>query len=378
MISGNLATGVAVSSGLAATVRTSNDGYRVFYHDNNGTSRTIQYSYFASITWGTGTPVINDKSETITTITTDGGNNLTAYGIDNKTGNILPSTLQSNGTWLQRTTPPHHLTQPLTKLPVPPIPTQNFTSFNPTNITLSSTTSPTNPRSKTLFYIGTDHSLHQVNTFNNWQTWTLAPSQNTDIWPLADQSNAPFTLTNNSAGTTLSIFYVSGGMLVQVVSAGGVWQGAVRVFPVAYISSSALISTNSTIPADPLQTASAKGRSHGTVLGLGMGVGLGLPVVGVLWALLYLFWRRRRALKDKVVGLGENELRPPVPEKDPQEVSGVPVRPELADDLDTTQYELAVTTQFELADDVETTQYELPGYRYTGRGRGGGQMETWI
>lgn len=99
MISGALATGVVPSSGLAATVRTTLDGYRVLYHDNNGSTFAIQYSYFANISWAAGTPVISDTSEILTTTTTDGGNNLTAYGID-KNGSVLASTLQNNGSWL--------------------------------------------------------------------------------------------------------------------------------------------------------------------------------------------------------------------------------------------------------------------------------------
>ena len=100
VISSNITTGVENSTGLAATVRTSNDGYRVFYHDDVGTTRAIQYSWLGNISWGAGTPVLNDSSERLTAITTDGGNNLSAYGID-ATGNIKPSILQNDGTWLE-------------------------------------------------------------------------------------------------------------------------------------------------------------------------------------------------------------------------------------------------------------------------------------
>jgi hypothetical protein len=100
-ISSAVTTGINNSTGLAVTLRTAIDGYRVFYHDTIGKTRQIRYSGPLNITWSDGGSVIDDTSEFATGLATDNGKNLTTYGISS-TGTILPEFLLSNGTWRKR------------------------------------------------------------------------------------------------------------------------------------------------------------------------------------------------------------------------------------------------------------------------------------
>ena len=97
VISSEVTSGVNRNTSLTATLRSDTDGYRVLYHDNAATTRQIRF-YYPNITWGPGVPVISDANEGLTGLTTDGGANLTAYGIDTA-GNIRSSILTRNETW---------------------------------------------------------------------------------------------------------------------------------------------------------------------------------------------------------------------------------------------------------------------------------------
>lgn len=96
MVSGAVTSGVNSSTGLATTLRSERDGYRILYHDISGATQQVRYT--PNVTWGQEISVIGEPNESVSAIATDGGANLTAYGID-ATGNILTSTLANDGTW---------------------------------------------------------------------------------------------------------------------------------------------------------------------------------------------------------------------------------------------------------------------------------------
>lgn len=106
VISSAVSSGVNSDTGLAATLRSDTDGYRVFYHDNAATIRQIRFQN-PNITWGQGIPVTSDTNESLIGLTTDSGANLTAYGID-ESGRIRSSILKSNETWQECRHKPTH------------------------------------------------------------------------------------------------------------------------------------------------------------------------------------------------------------------------------------------------------------------------------
>lgn len=98
VLSGAVTTGVNNLTALSVCIRSSDDGYRLFYHDNDGRSRMLRYSGPLNITWGDGILVNNNPRGSLTALTTDGGTNLTLYST-NSDGTIIPTALQNNGSW---------------------------------------------------------------------------------------------------------------------------------------------------------------------------------------------------------------------------------------------------------------------------------------
>ncbi|KAF4625964.1 hypothetical protein G7Y89_g12203 [Cudoniella acicularis] len=299
-ISGDVTSGVNPNTSLAATIRSSSDGYRVFYHDTAGNAKQVRYSGPLNITWGHELSVLDDVNGSPTALTTDSGKNLTAYAVDaNK--NILSSKLASNGTWI----------------PSNSILTQTLPSFNGGNVTLAAAISDDNV-SKSIFYIGTDRAFHQIETSNNWLNWNVTPEVGTDILPLADEPNADFAAS--SSGSTISFYYISGGGLIRATLNSGTWQKAVSIFG------------NSTLAPTQLdQTANDSNRS--AKIGAGVGLGVGAPILAAIVALAYVFRTRRKAVKGEELEEPDTP-GPPVPEKDRWEVHGQSmIRHELGNEM---------------------------------------------
>jgi hypothetical protein len=99
-LSDAVTTGINNASGLAATLRGSTDGYRVFYHDLAGRTKQIRYSAPLNMTWGQEVSVIDTLNEGLIGLATAEGANLTMYGID-QTGDILSADLMNDGSYLK-------------------------------------------------------------------------------------------------------------------------------------------------------------------------------------------------------------------------------------------------------------------------------------
>ena len=157
---------------------------------------------------------------------------------------------------------------------------------------------------------------------------------------------------------------MSGGNLVEVESASGVWEKAVSIFETTY---SIPTQTGSSTPtnsasASPSAKSSIKTNSN---LGLGVGLGLGLPImfaIGVLGCCL-LRRRKRRANVNVVGGTDEEpnrEFRPSV-----SVVGGTNVEPvqESRPPVPAKNYGPSVTVRHELGNTM-VTKYELSSDLY--------------
>jgi hypothetical protein len=193
-----------------------------------------------------------------------------------------------------------------------------LSSWDPSNVTLAATVDTSNI-SRSLFYVGTDRKLHEIDTTDDWRTVNTAPIQNSETFPLADQPNTKFAITS-SAGSTC-FYYISNGNLIQATMNSGVWQKAVPIFG------------NSTATSITTSRSSNRGAKIGIAIGLGVGVLLSTG----LGVLLYVLWRRRKARHAcgvvEMVKIPPTLLArppiphtlptpgPPVPEKNPFEIS---------------------------------------------------------
>ncbi len=168
------------------------------------------------------------------------------------------------------------------------------------------------PAVRSVFYIGTDAALRQVQEVNG--TWTpVGPATDQRRWPLADRPNPDFAVAHDSNRDNIWIYYYvgndndtdtdagagAGRQLTQVhQSASGVWEPAV-----------ALPASNDTAAAgeEPGPQAGDPGSDGGDdggglsgagKVGVGVGVGLGLPLVAALVA-AYVFVHARRSRRDR-------------------------------------------------------------------------------
>jgi len=288
--------------------------------------------------------VISDPTEIFGTVTMDLGNNLTAYSIDSN-GTVIPSALTGNTTWT----------------PFTPIKTSTWAAWDPSNVTISATVDPNDNLTKSIFYIGTDRSIHEIDTTDNWNTWSIAQNPGLDVWPLADNVNARFTATNDSSGVVLSLFYISNGNLVQASRANGTWSKSLSIFqtlattPSSTASGSGATNTASSTPS-PTHTPASKSNNGGKI-GAGVGVGVGVLVLAGLIFLGYWLLRRRPANalahEEAAPAYVYHEPKPPVPDKDPNEMSqdNVP-RHEMGE----------WNPQYELPTEGNGQVYEAPGH----------------
>jgi hypothetical protein len=251
----------------------------------------------------------------------------------------------------------------LTDITVTPIKTSTWEAWDPSNVTISATVDPNDNLTKSIFYIGTDRSIHEIDTTDNWNTWSIAPNPGTDVWPLADEVNARFTATNDSSGVVLSLFYISNGNLVQASRASGTWGKFLSIFqtlPTAP-SSTASSSPTATPTSSPSSTTTPASKSNnGAKVGAGVGIGVGVPVLAGLIFLGYWLLRRRRggvtsapAHEEAAPAYVYHEPKPPVPDKDPNEMSqdNVP-RHEMGE----------WNPQYELPTEGNGHVYEAPGH----------------
>jgi hypothetical protein len=186
---------------------------------------------------------------------------------------------------------------------------QHLTAWSAGNATLAAVFSSdsTNITTRKLYYIGTDRELHELGSTNSsteLTAWSATPSQASDIWPIADVPNANFAATS-AGGPITSIFYISNGSLVQVVSENGKWQKANTIFEnLSPITSS---SSSQTSTATATDSSSSKSSHNAVKIGAGVGVGIGVLLLAALGIGAWLYSRRGNKIDPSA---------PPVPEKD--------------------------------------------------------------
>ena len=181
-------------------------------------------------------------------------------------------------------------------------------------MTLAATVGAKNA-SKSLFYIGTDHALHGINTSDSWGTVKTISMQNPGALTLADQPNAMFAATSLAGAT--SFYYICSDSLVKATLVNGAWQNPVYIFG------------NSTGEVSDSTDQSVRKLR----IGAGVGLGIGLPLAIGVGVLGYVLLKRRRnpGVADNVEKVSPIMINtaprphtpgPPVPQKSPFEMNG--------------------------------------------------------
>lgn len=133
-----------------------------------------------------------------------------------------------------------------------------------------------------IFYIGTDRAVHWIAAFVSASVeggFRAQASQNTDVWPLADEPNSDFTIASHIESSSIRLYYVSGGRIIETKYRDGNWD---RAAPVE--------SANTTIIADEGAGTGDAGLTTGAKAGIGVGVSVGVLLIGAAAA----FWILRK------------------------------------------------------------------------------------
>ncbi|KAK2030259.1 hypothetical protein LX32DRAFT_662644 [Colletotrichum zoysiae] len=271
-------------TGLSVELLGAEDGYRVFFHDEN--KRVNVLSYTTKTDWQLKDPVSQDPVGGMALTSAHSGqlNMSVVYAKDAE--NFETARFFKDATWRLDTLP-----RPLvgglvngktnaSNIVLDPSLKPNFTlpAFASSLTGLDMIIDRANVRS--ILYVGTDSKLHQVSDVDD--QWKLMPDQDPGRWPVADAADGPFAATSNYETNEAWVWYPSNGNLAQLYQGSdGSWTQATTV-----------PSVNATATASPNEAEKAVVLSAGAKAGIGIGISLAVAAVAGFG--LFLLKRRRR------------------------------------------------------------------------------------
>ncbi|GKT50776.1 uncharacterized protein ColSpa_10957 [Colletotrichum spaethianum] len=285
-------------TGLAVELLGAEDGYRVFFHDED--KKVNVMSYTTKTDWQLQGAISQDPvgGMALTSVHSGQSNISVVYPKDSE--NFEISRFFKDETW-HLVNGKTNASDVLLNSSIQP----NFTlPAYASNLTgLGVTVNHTYVRS--IFYIGTDAKLHQVSNVD-WE-WKLMPDRESSIWPVADAVDGPFAATSNFDTNEAWVWYRSNGSLVQLYQGtDGLWTQATTV---PSVNTTKSLETEPNGNATP--TASPTGKSivmsTGAKAGIGIGVAVGVLALAGVGFLLFQRRRRQQAAAAEAARLKEAE-----------------------------------------------------------------------
>ncbi|EQB58768.1 hypothetical protein GCG54_00009140 [Colletotrichum gloeosporioides] len=280
-------------TGLAVELLGSENGYRVFFHDEDRRVNVMAYTTKDDWRWK-GRISQDQANSTVLTSTHSGQLNMSVvFPKDSETLEI--SRYFKDETWHLATLPRTLINDTLTNntdaadIVVNSSLTPNLTlAAWPTNLThLVASVDGSYVRS--LFYLGTDSELHQISNING--AWTMMSEQDERLWPVADEAGGALTATNNFDTNEVWLWYRSNSSWVQLYhGTDGLWTQA-SVVPSFNATKTAENDPNGTSTAS---SASAKPAVLSTGAKAGIGVGVTVGVIGFAAVVALCCVRKRR------------------------------------------------------------------------------------
>jgi hypothetical protein len=164
-----------------------------------------------------------------------------------------------------------------------------------------------------VFYIGTDRKMYSL--YSWYGAWDFASNQSESVWPLADESNAPFAIAYDQNDLTVRIYYFSNNTLMEIgYYDDSTWHDAAPVQ--TFNASAAVTSAPTGSPSNTPAAMSSSGLSSGAKAGVGVGVSLG--VLGLIsGAVAFFCFRRRRSATRRTDGMTpqQKDISPPTDSK---------------------------------------------------------------
>ncbi|KXJ93354.1 hypothetical protein Micbo1qcDRAFT_194562 [Microdochium bolleyi] len=298
----NVAPSVHGDTGLASVILGRNAGFRIYYQDEDNSTCALSYSVIQG-NWKYEGVISHDGAQgsafSAAWTTPEKIHIARSRGAET----IEVARLHNNETWNLSTFP-----TPLKNVSNTPTlsPSGPSDSTNATDIALNTTGAApwkldawdgkasamgytidnrTEGGVASIFYIGTDARLHQVEEIAGG--WQKVADQNTSFWPVADSGNSDFGSTYDNKTGEVWLYYLSGrNMIAAYRSADRQWHPA-RI----------LDKSNATVAGPTPQDAASGGLTTQAKIGLGAGIGLGaVAIIGL--AVFVMVLRRRRARRD--------------------------------------------------------------------------------
>ncbi|KAK4174244.1 hypothetical protein QBC36DRAFT_218882 [Triangularia setosa] len=285
------------NSGLSVTLLGQQEGYRVFYHDRSKALQSLQFK--ATDGWSYGSPVSSNTNRSsmeihsqfsgvrnVTVVTPRDAKNMetarlnvdSTYFID-----TFPTPLKGG---MNNTSASNRTSFPYDSSVTPPFELEAWDG-NPKAIGIAIDTDTT----RHVFYIGTDHTVHWIAAFVSSTVeggFRAQARQNAEVWPLADESNSDFTIASHIESSSIRLYYVSGGRIIETKYRDGNWDLATPVE-----------SANTTIIIDEGTGTGDTGLTAGAKAGIGVGVSVGVLLIGAAIAAFWILRKKKTTAPDE-------------------------------------------------------------------------------
>ncbi|KAK4162699.1 hypothetical protein QBC43DRAFT_75763 [Cladorrhinum sp. PSN259] len=279
-------------TGLSVALLGQQEGYRVFYHDRARALHTLKFTQVEN--WSYGNPISTSTNRSGLALGSmfSGVRNVTVV-TPRDVANIETIRLNIDNAWHISTFPTplrgSNITNVsnLTSLPFdtssPPPFSLNAWDGNPKAIGIAIDTVLT----RHVFYIGTDRAPHSYAAFVTGLTesgFRAQPDQTTEYWPLADEPNADFAIASHLGTSTIRLYYLSGGQLIEAKYRNGNWDPASRLG----IANTTVFS-NTTGP-----NTEHNGLSTGAKAGIGVGAAVGALLLLAGGAAIWILRKKKK------------------------------------------------------------------------------------
>ncbi|KAK4201496.1 hypothetical protein QBC40DRAFT_60958 [Triangularia verruculosa] len=285
------------STGLSVTLLGEQEGYRVFYHDRAKALQSLQFQ--ATDGWSYGSPVSSNTNRSSMEIHSmfSGVRNVTVV-TPRDAKNMETARLNVDSTYFIETFPAslrggmnNTSASNRTSFPYDTSATPSFEleawDGTPKAIGIAIDTKLT----RHIFYIGTDRAVHWIAAFVSGKVeggFRAQPGQNAEIWPLADEPNSDFTIASHIESSSIRLYYVSDGRIIETRYRDGNWATAIPVE-----------TSNTTVIVDEGTGGGDVGLTAGAKAGIGVGVSVGVLLIGAAAAAFWILRRKKTAPPDE-------------------------------------------------------------------------------
>ncbi|KAK3996650.1 hypothetical protein QBC44DRAFT_136050 [Cladorrhinum sp. PSN332] len=288
-------------TGLSVALLGQQEGYRVFYHDRARALHTLKFTTVEN--WSYGNPISTSTNRSGLALASmfSGVRNVTVV-TPKDAANIETIRLNIDNAWHISTFPTPLKGSNVTN--VSNLTSVPYDTSNPPPFSLDAWDGNTKAigiaidtvLTRHVFYIGTDRAPHSYAAFVTGLTesgFRAQPDQTTEYWPLADEPNSDFAISSHLGTSTIRLYYLSSGQLIEARYRNGNWDPASR-----------LEVANTTVFSNATGPAEDNGLSAGAKAGIGVGVTVGVLLLLAGGAAAWILRKKKKPTTSDVEAPG--------------------------------------------------------------------------